>query len=263
MGVPSKRKLAGPTRIIAIATEKGGVGKTTTAVNLCAGLAEMHYRVLAIDMDGGGGMTRVIGIPMDNNESVYHLLQGEKTAPEVSWEWNDFLVWPSTGQLASFPVEIVDKMGRELFLRRALSTIKDEYDFVIIDSPPTLDLLTINGLTAATDVIVPLEASYLSMEGLGGVLGTIEGVREFYNPDLWILGFLLTRVNSQKKLVAQVKDSMVAEFGKAVFNIMVRNNVKVEEAPGFHQSIFTYDPDGRGSYDYHKLAEETVRRIKQ
>jgi chromosome partitioning protein len=253
---------AGPItlpRVLAIANQKGGVGKTTTAVNLGAALAELGYRVLVIDLDPQGNATTGLGISHRNVEgSIYDVIMNDvaiEDCVEPTSVRNLFIV-PATIDLAGAEIELVPAFSRELKLRRAIKAARDEYDFVMIDCPPSLGLLTVNGLAAADDVIVPIQCEYYALEGLGQLLRNLSLVKNNLNPTLDLRGIVLTMYDARTKLAEQVEHEVRAHFGPKVYRTVVPRTVRISEAPSFGQPVTVFDASSRGAVAYRELAKE-------
>jgi len=246
-------------RIIAIANQKGGVGKTTTSVNLGASLAEMGYRVLVVDLDPQGNATTGLGINARTLESsIYDVIMSDapvEDCVEPTSLKNLFLA-PATIDLAGAEIELVPAFSRELKLRRALHDVRDEYDYVLIDCPPSLGLLTVNGLAAADDVLVPIQCEYYALEGLSQLIRNVTLVRTNLNPSLDVRGIVLTMYDGRTKLADQVEQEVRAHFGHTVYETVVPRTVRLSEAPSFGQPIIVFDPTSRGAVAYRELAKE-------
>ena len=246
-------------RIIAIANQKGGVGKTTTSVNLGASLAELGYRVLVVDLDPQGNATTGLGINTRNLQtSVYDVIM-TNTAIEDCVEptsLKNLFVAPATIDLAGAEIELVPAFSRELKLRRALEEVRDEYDYVLIDCPPSLGLLTVNGLAAADDVIVPIQCEYYALEGLSQLIRNVTLVRTNLNPKLDVRGIVLTMYDARTKLADQVEQEVRQHFGRRVYQTVVPRTVRLSEAPSFGQPIIVFDSTSRGAVAYRELAKE-------
>jgi chromosome partitioning protein len=249
-------------RVIAIANQKGGVGKTTTAVNVGAALADLGFRVLVIDLDPQGNATTGLGLSHRNVEgSVYDVIMND-TAVEDCVEptsVRNLFVVPATIDLAGAEIELVPAFSRELKLRRALDAVRDDYDFVLIDCPPSLGLLTVNGLAAADDVIVPIQCEYYALEGLGQLLRNVSLVKTNLNPSLDVRGIVLTMFDARTKLAEQVEAEVRAHFGRKVYRTVVPRTVRISEAPSFGQPVTVFDATSRGAVAYRELAKEVSR----
>jgi chromosome partitioning protein len=249
-------------RIVAVANQKGGVGKTTTAVNLGAGLAELGFRVLVVDLDPQGNASTGLGINHRNVQgSIYDVLMNGAAVEdcvEPTAVRNLFVV-PATIDLAGAEIELVPAMSRELKLRRALAEVSDDYDFTLIDCPPSLGLLTVNGLAAATDVIVPIQCEYYALEGLGQLLRNVSLVKANLNPALDVRGIVLTMYDARTKLAEQVEEEVRAHFGPKVYRTVVPRTVRISEAPSFGQPVTVFDASSRGAIAYRELAKEVSR----
>jgi chromosome partitioning protein len=246
-------------RFMAVANQKGGVGKTTTAVNLGAALAELGYRVLVIDLDPQGNATTGLGINARNlQSSIYDVLLNDLSLEdciEPTAVRNLFLA-PATIDLAGAEIELVPAFSRELRLRRALEAVADDYDFTFIDCPPSLGLLTVNGLAAASEVMVPIQCEYYALEGLGQLLRNVELVQRNLNPKLELGAIILTMYDARTKLSDQVTKEVRRHFGTKVCRNIVPRTVRLSEAPSFGQPIIVFDPTSRGAISYRELAKE-------
>ncbi len=246
-------------RILAIANQKGGVGKTTTAVNLGAALAELGYRVLVVDLDPQGNATTGLGInPRNLENSVYDVLMHDASIEDCiePTSLRNLFVVPSTIDLAGAEIELVPTFSRELKLRRALETVHDDFDFCLIDCPPSLGLITVNGLAAATEVVVPIQCEYYALEGLGQLLRNVSMVQGNLNPGLEVSAIILTMYDARTKLADQVANEVRAHFGPKVCRNIVPRTVRLSEAPSFGQPIIVFDPSSRGAIAYRELAKE-------
>ncbi|HVF13354.1 MAG TPA: AAA family ATPase [Acidimicrobiales bacterium] len=246
-------------RIMAIANQKGGVGKTTTAVNLGASLAELGYRVLVVDLDPQGNATTGLGVNARNLQaSIYDVLLADlpmEDCIEPTGVRNLFVA-PATIDLAGAEIELVPAFSRELRLRRALESLGDEYDFVLIDCPPSLGLLTVNGLAAATEVVVPIQCEYYALEGLGQLMRNVQLVQRNLNPRLELSTIILTMYDARTKLAEQVAREVRKHFGPKVCRNIVPRTVRLSEAPSFGQPILVFDSTSRGALAYRELAKE-------
>ncbi len=251
------------SRVIAVANQKGGVGKTTTAVNVAAGLANNKTSVLIVDLDPQGNATSGLGQERQNVKTTYELLTGESElyagVQETSIE--GLFILPANQNLAAAEIELVGMEHREFRLREALRPAT--YDYVIIDCPPALGLLTINALTAATDVLIPVQTEYYALEGLGQLLGTVQRVRETTNPQLDLLGVVLTMYDKRTSLSEQVKQEIKQHFGDKLFGTVIPRNIRLAEAPSFNRTIFEHDKWSKGARAYKNLAKEVAKRVEQ
>lgn len=252
-------------KIIAIANQKGGVGKTTTSVNLAASLGVLEKKVLLIDADPQANATSGLGIDVDSIEhGTYELL-------EHTMEAKDMIVQTSSPNLdliaahinlVAIEIELVDKEQRQYMLKKALESIKDEYDYILIDCAPSLGLITLNALTAANSVIVPIQCEYFALEGLGKLLNTIKSVQKTFNPDLDIEGLLLTMYDARLRLSNQVVEEVQKHFSDMVFKTIIQRNVRLSEAPSFGETIINYDATSKGATNHINLAQEIIDKNK-
>jgi chromosome partitioning protein len=252
------------SRIIAIANQKGGVGKTTTAINLGACLAAAEKRTLIIDIDPQGNATSGVGVVKEEVErSVYDVLVdglpiADATIRQVHFPYLD--VVPATRDLVGVEVELVNRASREGVLRRAVEAVRDEYDFVLIDAPPSLGLLTLNTLTAADAVLIPIQCEFYALEGLSQLLNTVRIVQRNLNPRLQIEGVLLTMYDQRLNLSKQVAEEAKEYFGGKVYDTVIPRNVRIAEAPSFGKPIILYDILSLGAKSYLSLAREVIRQ---
>jgi len=249
-------------RVISIANQKGGVGKTTTAVNLGAALAEIGYRVLVVDLDPQGNATTGLGISHRNVEgSIYDVIMNDTPVDDCvePTSVKNLFVCPATIDLAGAEIELVPAFSRELKLKRALQGARDDYDFTLIDCPPSLGLLTVNGLAASDDVIVPIQCEYYALEGLGQLLRNVALVKSNLNPELDVRGIVLTMYDARTRLAVQVEAEVREHFGPKVYRTVVPRTVRLSEAPSFGQPIIVFDSTSRGASAYRELAKEVSR----
>jgi chromosome partitioning protein len=253
-------------KVIAIANQKGGVGKTTTAINLAASLAATEYSTLLLDIDPQANCTSGIGLEAEEiDASIYEVLIGEVPAAEavVTTEMPFLDMLPSHINLVGAEIEMIDEMKREKILSNALPQIRRKYDFVVIDCPPSLGLLTLNSLTAANSVLIPVQAEYFALEGLGQLLNTIKIVRQHLNPDLEIEGVLLTMFDTRLNLSNQVAQEVRRYFGDKVFETIVQRNVRLSEAPSFGKPAILYEASSKGAKNYMALAREILEKNQE
>ena len=252
-------------RIIAIANQKGGVGKTTTTINLSACLAEAGKRVLTIDMDPQGNTTSGLGLDKEQAEkTIYEILIGEASIEEciVHTEVKKLDVVPSNVNLSGAEIELIGVDEKEYILKKQVEKIADRYDFILIDCPPALSMLTVNALTTATSVIVPIQCEYYALEGLSQLIYTINLVKERLNESLEIEGVVFTMFDARTNLSLQVVENVKEHLNQHIYKTIIPRNVRLAEAPSFGQPITLYDPKSTGAESYRKLAKEVIRKKK-
>ncbi|WP_166268625.1 ParA family protein [Marinobacter caseinilyticus] len=250
-------------RVIAVTNQKGGVGKTTTCVNLSASLAATKRRVLLVDMDPQGNATMGSGI--DKSElslSGYDMLTKRASAAEViiRAEASGFDILPANGDLTAAEVELMNEIGREHRLRLSLNTVRDNYDYILIDCPPSLSLLTVNALSAADTVLIPMQCEYYALEGLAALMNTVEQIQETVNPALQVEGILRTMYDPRNSLTLDVSSQLTEYFGDKVYRAVIPRNVRLAEAPSYGLPALKYDRVSKGAVAYLALAGEMVRR---
>ena len=251
------------TKVIAIANQKGGVGKTTTAINLSSALGILKQTVLLIDVDPQANATSGLGINVNSVEiGTYQLLEHSNTAKEaiITTDTPNLDIIPSHIDLVAIEIELVDKDEREYMLKKALAEVKNDYDYIIIDCAPSLGLLTLNALTAADAVIIPIQCEYFALEGLGKLLNTIKSVQKIHNPELDIEGLLLTMYDSRLRLSNQVVEEVQKHFNNMVFQTIIQRNVRLSEAPSYGENIIKYDASSKGAANYLSLAKEIINK---
>ena len=250
-------------KIIAIANQKGGVGKTTTAINLAASLAVLEKKVLIVDADPQANASSGLGIDVDNVElGTYQVLEHTISAKEaiISTTSPNVDIIPAHIDLVAIEIELVDKENREYMLKKSVAEIKDDYDYILIDCAPSLGLITLNSLVAADSVIIPIQCEYFALEGLGKLLNTIKSIQNIHNADLDIEGLLLTMFDSRLRLSNQVVDEVRKHFSSMVFDTIIRRNTRLGEAPSYGESIIAYDATSKGAVNYLNLAQELLKK---
>jgi chromosome partitioning protein len=253
-------------KIIAIANQKGGVGKTTTSVNLAASLGVMEKKILLIDADPQANATSGFGLDVDSIEvGTYQCLGLEVAAEDAifSTDSPNVDIMPSHLDLVASEIELVDKPEREYMLKKALYEIRDQYDYILIDCAPSLGLITLNALTAADSVIIPIQCEYFALEGLGKLLNTIKSIKSLHNPELDYEGLLLTMYDARTRLSNQVVEEVKTHFEEMVFETIIQRNVRLSEAPSFGESIIKYDAASKGAVNYLNLAQEIIERNQE
>ena len=258
-----RKKPERETRILALMNQKGGVGKSTTAVNLSVALAEKKYKVLVIDFDPQGNTTSGLGIDKNTlRESIYDVVINEIDINTIIKETRQKYLYiaPSTIQLAGAEVELVTALAREMRLKESLNSIKDEYDFIFIDCPPSLGILTINALVACDSVLIPIQCEYYALEGVTKLLESMRLVKSHLNSNIGIFGVVMTMYDPRTSLSKQVVEEVKEYFGDKVFNTLIPRNVRVSEAPSYGMSVLEYEPESKGAQAYRELAKEVSKR---
>lgn len=248
-------------KVIAIANQKGGVGKTTTSINLSAALAEKGKKVLMIDIDPQGNATSGFGIEKnDLDNTVYELMLGECSIQEciIQEILPNLSVIPTNVNLAAAEIELIDMDKKEYILKNEIDWVKDKYDFIIIDCPPSLSMLTVNAMTAADSVLVPIQCEYYALEGLSQLIYTVNLVKTRLNPDLEMEGVVFTMYDSRTNLSAEVVENVRENLEERIFNTMIPRNIRLAEAPSFGRPITSYDPRSAGAISYLELAQELI-----
>ena len=250
-------------RIIAVANQKGGVGKTTTSINLAACLAEKGKKVLAVDMDPQGNLTSGLGVDKDSVEkSIYELIIGEVDIKEVINKevLENLDIIPTSIDLSAAEIELIGVDDKEYILRNAIDQVKDQYDFVIIDCPPSLSMLTINAMTTADSVIVPIQCEYYALEGLSQLIHTVELVKDRLNSELEIEGVVFTMYDARTNLSLQVVENVKDNLQQNIYKTIIPRNIRLAEAPSYGLPINKYDPKSTGAESYMRLADEVIER---
>jgi len=250
-------------KTIAFINQKGGSGKTTSAVNVGAGLSRLGKKVLAVDMDPQANLTYHLGIkPADIRGTISDILEGRAAADETILERGGLDVIPATLDLAETEARIFNEAGREHILKGALAGSRRAYDYVLVDCPPSLGLLTLNALTAVREAYIPLEARALSLQGLRAIRKIVDLVKQRLNPDLTIAGIFVTQYDSRPALTGEVMETLKEHFGELLFKTVIRTNIRLAEAPSYGKDIFAYAPRSHGAEDYMELCREIIKRSK-
>jgi len=260
----ARQRSDGAGLVLAVVNQKGGVGKSTTAVNLAASLGELGQRVLLIDLDPQGNATSGFGLNKNQRElCVYNALLGDTDIAEIiePVEIENVFVVPATIQLAGAEIELVSAMSRENRLKAMVESVHSDFDFIIIDCPPSLGLLTINALTAADGLLIPIQCEYYALEGLSKLLDSVRLVKTHLNPNLEVFGVVMTMFDSRTRLAQQVVEEVRDFFEDRVFNTLIPRTVRLSEAPSFGQPVNLYDPTGKGALAYRALAKEVIDRV--
>lgn len=250
-------------KIIAVANQKGGVGKTTSSVNLAAALASRKKKILIVDSDPQGNASSGVGLPIQSRKKhLYHAYTGDTPVADIlcGTGLKNLKVLPSSIDLVATELELVSEKGRERVLNSILSSIRYDFDYVFIDCPPSLGLLTVNALTAADSVLIPLQCEYYAMEGLAQLVSTIRSVKKSYNKDLFIEGLLLTMYDKRNRLTYQVAEKINDHFGNQVFKTVIPRNVRLSESPSHGKTIIEYDKNSSGAKAYTTLAKEFLKQ---
>ena len=246
-------------KIISVANQKGGVGKTTTTVNLAASLGALEKKVLLVDADPQANATSSLGLNNDDFEiNIYQVFEhiGDIKKSIIKTNSPNLFIIPSHIDLVAVEIELVDKPNREMMLKNALNKVSDEFDYILIDCPPSLGLITLNALSASNSIIIPIQCEYFALEGLGKLLNTIKSIQKIHNNSLEIEGMLLTMYDSRLRLSKQVVEEVKKHFYNMVFNTIISRNVRLGEAPSFGETIINYDASSKGANNYLKFAEE-------
>lgn len=246
------------SRIISVINQKGGVGKTTTVVNLGAALTKLNKKVLLIDMDPQANLSFHLGYSLDKiSGSIYNVLKGEKCAKDILVKREEGIhLLPSTLDLSGAEIELINEVGRESILKRSISELINDYDYIFIDCPPSLGLLTLNALTASKEIFIPIQAEFLALYGMSKLLEMIDIVKKRINKELSLTGIIIVMFDKRKNLAKEVVENIKRHFDKIIFKTYIRENVSLAEAPAHQKTIFEYAKSSYGAYDYFNLAKE-------
>lgn len=252
-------------KVISVTNQKGGVGKTTSSINLSAALVDKGQRILLLDMDPQGNASVGLGVDASELEAtIYDVLLNEATAQEAIVKTESGVdVMTANGDLAGAQVELLNEIGRELRLKKALASVQGDYDYIFIDCPPALNVLTINALVASNSVMIPMQCEYFALEGLSALVSTIRAIRETLNPNLKIEGLLRTMFDKRNSLSGEVSKQLQNHFGDKVYDTVIPRNVRLAEAPSYGESAITYAPSSKGARAYVKLAKEILKIAEQ
>lgn len=250
------------TEIISIVNQKGGTGKTTTTINLGSAFARLGKKVLLLDLDPQGNLSYSLGLS-DVKYSMANVFEGKSSLSDIIVKKDSLYIAPGSGELVDIEISLVNLPNRESILKEKLNVLRDEFDYILIDSPPSLSLLTLNSLNAANEVLIPLQLEVLTMQGLGQILGTVQQVKSTLNPKLKVKGIAFVMYDKRRKLSHEVYEYIKENVEENIFKTLIRSNVKIAEAPSFGKSVIDYDPSSHGANDYMSLAKEIVKPSKR